>query len=471
MERRTHHHKKGSRKISQIVNGKGVKLNMMAAMDSNGSLMADDTGNGGGGGGGGAINPPPPPPPAPIDPGPQASTASGSCPYPGSAGIQNMGGSIQGTLMYQTFKIGPAVNPGFVYQAGVYSVVVSVTAVDGDTPTSIAQKMAAAINGTSLAQWNQYGSNNSNYKPTAGSTGDTFSTTCDTQHSFFASGTGSCSAPPPPPVDPVYDPLYTEAEIDSMDCAVLQKNINDIGSQISSLSFTSGTDQKAVLQQVYDYMVARYNTSCNLQPPTPTAPYTNAEIDAMDCATVVAKIEELNGIMTNGRFTPEGMKVMNDCLAYMQSRQATACAVAIVPPPYTAADVDAMDCQALTAAKDQVISGMSAISYQQGYQAWFDLQAYITSKMASVCQVTPPPVDPPPPANPTDPYKPPVILPFPIMGIGGGSGGGSSTSSPAAMPTSQDKKWLTYFLIAVAVGCVASYMSAGKSNAITDVKP
>jgi hypothetical protein len=456
MERRTHHHKKGSRKISQLVNGKGVNLNMMAALDS----FDNDTS--GGGGGGGSIEPPPPPPPGPTGDA-QPEAASGSCPYPGSASITNTGGSVQGTTMVQSFQIGAAVNPGFVYQAGVYSVLVSATAVDGDTPTSIAQKLAAAINATTLAQWNQYGSNNKNFKPTASASGDTLTTTCDSQHSFFASGTGSCSAPPPPA--PVYDPPYNEGQIDAMDCPTLQQNINSIGSQISSLSFASGTDQKAVLQSVYDYMVARYNTSCNLQQPPPAPPYTNAEIDAMDCSTVNAKIEEVNAMIASGNSS----QVVTDCLAYMQSRQQTACAVTVVPPPYNASDVDAMDCQALTSAKDQVIAGMGSLTMQQGYQAWYDLQGYITSKMETVCAVPPPQVDPPAPAQ-VDAYKPPVILPFPIFGIGGG-GGSSSSSAPVSTPASQDKKWLTYFIIAVAAGCVASYFTAGSNNAITAVKP
>lgn len=140
------------------------------------------------------------------------STGNTNCPNPGSASIDPVSDTVAGNIRTQVFRIGTAVNPAFIYSCGVYSVVLSVTAIDGDTPSSIASKLAIEVNNTSLAIWNQYGSNNQNYKPIANSNGDLLTLTTDSQHSFFASGTGSCGNEPPPPPPPTlvdYDPLFT----------------------------------------------------------------------------------------------------------------------------------------------------------------------------------------------------------------------------------------------------------------------
>ena len=139
------------------------------------------------------------------------SSAYGNCPNPGTASVDPVNNTVANNILTQVFKIGAAVNPGFIYSCGVYSVTLSVTAVDGDTPSSIATKLVDAVNNTTLATWNQYGSNNHNYKPTASSNGDLLTLTVDTQHSFYASGSGSCdNAPPPPPPPAVvqYDQLF-----------------------------------------------------------------------------------------------------------------------------------------------------------------------------------------------------------------------------------------------------------------------
>jgi hypothetical protein len=138
--------------------------------------------------------------------------SSNNCPNPGSASIDPVSDNVAGGIRTQVFRIGAAVNPTFIYQCGVYSVVVSITAVDGDTPTTIATKLADAVNNTSLATWNQYGSNNQNYKPTANSNGDLITLTVDYVHAFYASGSGSCGNEPPPPPPPAvveYDQLFT----------------------------------------------------------------------------------------------------------------------------------------------------------------------------------------------------------------------------------------------------------------------
>jgi hypothetical protein len=154
--------------------------------------------------------------PAPPDTGGTTGGGTGgstnsNCPNPGTATIDPVSNTVANNILTQVFKIGAAVNPTFIYHCGVYSVVVFITAVDGDTPTTIAAKLAAAVNNTTLATWNQYGSNNQNYKPTASSNGDLLTLTVDTQHSFFASGTGSCGnepPPPPPPPQAEYDQLF-----------------------------------------------------------------------------------------------------------------------------------------------------------------------------------------------------------------------------------------------------------------------
>jgi hypothetical protein len=134
-----------------------------------------------------------------------------NCPNPGQATMTFIGEAVAAGVRTEVFKVGAAVNPGFRYECGVYSVVVSVIAVDGDTPQTIVNKLAAAVNNTSLATWNQNGSNNNNYKPSALTNGDEITLKVDYQHSFYAAGIGECfPAPPPPPPNPLpqYDLLF-----------------------------------------------------------------------------------------------------------------------------------------------------------------------------------------------------------------------------------------------------------------------
>jgi hypothetical protein len=181
--------------------------------------------------------PQPAPDPVTPDPAPTpVSPANNNCPNPGSATIDPVSSNTVNGITTQVFQIGAAVNPTFVYSCGVYSVVVSVTAVDGDTPESIAAKLATEVNNTSLATWNQYGSNNRNYKPTASANGPQLTLTVDSQHSFFASGTGSCTgAPPPPPPPPPgpallkYGPLFIISNNEKVGRLALQSpNATDI---------------------------------------------------------------------------------------------------------------------------------------------------------------------------------------------------------------------------------------------------
>lgn len=163
---------------------------------------------------------------------PTPPTGNGNCPNPGTASIDLYSDTTDSTKHEQVFKVGDAVNPGFVYSCGVYSVVLTVTAVNGDTPATIATKLADTVNNTTLAEWNQYGSNNQNYKPSAGSNGALLTLLTDRQHSFFASGQGSCTgAPPPPPPSTLldYDPLFTIAQNEKAGTVSLQSpDVTDI---------------------------------------------------------------------------------------------------------------------------------------------------------------------------------------------------------------------------------------------------
>ena len=171
-------------------------------------------------------------PTAPASP---TTPTANNCPNPGTASIDLYSDTTDSTKHEQVFKIGDAVNPGFVYSCGVYSVVLTATAVDGDTPSTIATKLADLVNNTTLAEWNQYGSNNQNYKPSASTSGALITLHTDRQHSFFASGTGSCTgAPPPPPPPPPatlldYDPLFTIAQNEKAGTVSLQSpDVTDI---------------------------------------------------------------------------------------------------------------------------------------------------------------------------------------------------------------------------------------------------
>ena len=63
-----------------------------------------------------------------------------------------------GSTRTQVFIIGPSVEAGDIFSLTVYSHTTSVTAVSGDTPLSIANKLRDAINATTAVQWNDHGS-------------------------------------------------------------------------------------------------------------------------------------------------------------------------------------------------------------------------------------------------------------------------------------------------------------------------
>lgn len=100
------------------------------------------------------INPPPPNPPTLVQ-------------------INNVSLGLTRT---QVFQVGASVNLGNRFQLIVYSHTVEVIATGTDTPTSIAAKLAAAINATTPTQWNDHASapagGTPGFPPSASASGD-----------------------------------------------------------------------------------------------------------------------------------------------------------------------------------------------------------------------------------------------------------------------------------------------------------
>ena len=95
---------------------------------------------------------------------------------------------------YQTFQIGDIIRPGDYFYLEVYSHIVSVTAVSGDTAITIATKLTTAINNTTEAQWNDAlsapASGTTGFKPSASRrTDNKVSLTLNYQNQFGGSVT------------------------------------------------------------------------------------------------------------------------------------------------------------------------------------------------------------------------------------------------------------------------------------------
>jgi hypothetical protein len=93
-----------------------------------------------------------------------------------------------GGIRTQIFEIGANVNVGNRFVLTIYSHNTTITAVSGDTPTTIATKMRNAINATSTAQWNSSGSapasGTSGYPPTSTASGNQITVTMNWGNSF-----------------------------------------------------------------------------------------------------------------------------------------------------------------------------------------------------------------------------------------------------------------------------------------------
>lgn len=98
-----------------------------------------------------------------------------------------------GGIRTQYFQIGPNVSVGNKFTMSVYSHIVEVVAIAGDTPTSIATKLKNAINSTTATQWNDAGSapavGTAGFPPTATSSGDKLTVQLNYQNSFSYSAT------------------------------------------------------------------------------------------------------------------------------------------------------------------------------------------------------------------------------------------------------------------------------------------
>jgi hypothetical protein len=111
-------------------------------------------------------------------------------PSPSITQTSNTTTGVGGTRT-QVFLIGPNVNPGNRYTVGVYSYVITVVAVAGDTPSSIATKLRDAVNGTTTAQWNSFGvapaPGTAGYPPNATASGAYLTLKLNHVNSFSAS--------------------------------------------------------------------------------------------------------------------------------------------------------------------------------------------------------------------------------------------------------------------------------------------
>lgn len=170
----------------------GRKFNLIVAPGDMGRLPAD--GDGGLSGSGGLDSP-----------------GGGSSYIPGSGcAMLTKITSINytGSRRQEVFQVGPVVDNGFKYTLMVYSHGVEVKADPGDSPTVIASKMAAAINGTTAGEWNDHSSapatGTPGFKPTATSSGNTVTVILNQQNSFaaWADGCNNVSAPEPPAPGP-----------------------------------------------------------------------------------------------------------------------------------------------------------------------------------------------------------------------------------------------------------------------------
>ncbi len=93
-----------------------------------------------------------------------------------------------GGIRTQYFQIGANVTAGNKFTLTVYSRAVTVTAIAGDTPSTIAAKLAAAINSTTASQWNTAGSapnpSTPGFPPYAVATGNNLVIELNYQNSF-----------------------------------------------------------------------------------------------------------------------------------------------------------------------------------------------------------------------------------------------------------------------------------------------
>lgn len=88
----------------------------------------------------------------------------------------------------QIAQVGASVVTGDIYQAQVYSHMVSYTAIGGDTPTTVATALTAAINATSEGSWNSASAAPAHgtvgFPPAATSSADSITIALDYAHSF-----------------------------------------------------------------------------------------------------------------------------------------------------------------------------------------------------------------------------------------------------------------------------------------------
>lgn len=121
----------------------------------------------------------------------QTSTVNISTPQSNATITTVSNNGTPGSTRTEVFAIGTDMRAGDQFMLEVYSHQVTVTAVNGDTASSIATKLAAAINNTTAAQWNSAGSapaaGTPGFPPTATASGNQITIVLNYANQFAAS--------------------------------------------------------------------------------------------------------------------------------------------------------------------------------------------------------------------------------------------------------------------------------------------
>lgn len=153
----------------------------------------------------------------------------------------------------QSFQVGTCVLEGYLYNLMVYSHLVQVAASASDTPTSIANKLAAAVNATTAAGWNSSGSappaSTPGSKPMATSSNDKVNILLNIGNQFAGYASGSAPieeepeppAPPPPP--PPQEPIAPEVvENEAPTAVILPVSPVTLPNSVCTLDGSNSTD-------------------------------------------------------------------------------------------------------------------------------------------------------------------------------------------------------------------------------------
>lgn len=113
---------------------------------------------------------------------------------------------------------------------------------------------------------------------------------------------------------------YTQDQIGSWDCLLLEAKMAEIQTALQSGSLT--TVQSQVYGQSLQYMTQKH-TACieSASDETANPPYTQSEIDSWPCGMVTQKVQELRDFMQTARLTEPANAVYVATLNYMLARE------------------------------------------------------------------------------------------------------------------------------------------------------